>query len=431
MYRIFSYALKFLSAISLPIAIAEGYGAMVNGQAQLIIAGTAYLGLLDSGMTITAINSGGGEKKEFGGKNYPRILTNQNKATIRVVVIGSIVTALLIVICHRNNILSTPVSYGALTLSLTAVIEIALTPYKYLLYSEGKARTAEKREAYLCTGGAFLLVIWSLLIYTDKIPETIGLVIGFLLLRGDRVISGLVSFLEFRKIVLRDSRLDSPRNSTHRELEDAICSNSRTNDRVWITLLQIFALLNWSADTFLVRFFVGLRAVSDYSIYYKFFMVPSTLALIASPVIQSAVYTDILSRSKFSTLFKLSLPFIFTVSSCLLGATIALINVHPRIYPALGLTSEPTISLLASFSIMSGLSVVAGVYAPIANGLRIFKYQAALSALFLPMNVLLSWFFTQELSLGIAGVVTATNITMAVTSCTLVPLRIMAGFKKV
>ena len=57
-YRLISFAVKNISAVAFPIAIAKAYGAGVNGEVQLLIATTAYLGLLDSGMTISALNRG-------------------------------------------------------------------------------------------------------------------------------------------------------------------------------------------------------------------------------------------------------------------------------------------------------------------------------------------------------------------------------------
>jgi hypothetical protein len=422
-YRFVTYAIKYISSIAFPIAIAKTYGSIVNGDVQLLIAGTSYLGLLDSGMTINALNRGGtrGDSPQKRAENTLRYQLNSSK---QILFIGFCIASTLLLFAGWNHVISVDLLFAGSLLAAVAILEIAVTPFKYYLYSHGLAATVEKREAWMSTLSTAALLTWSLLILAGFLPLVVGLPIGLILLRSDRVASGLTSLGDLLSIANSSDDKITLRQAVQVPVVNRNIHGNEGQDRLWISALQILALLNWSADMFLIKFIVGSSAVSDYSIYSKFFMIPVAIATLASPVIQSAVSQGKLKPDGFALMANCSWPciiFITIAFAAILNQIFAMFSLLPG---SLGLTSNPSVYLLVGFCCLSMLSVVSGFYAPIANGLRLFKYQVIVSAIFLPSNILLSLFMGSSLRLGMLGVIGATCFTMAITSCFMVPKKI-------
>ena len=428
-YRAISFAVKYASSVALPIAIAKTYGTTVNGDVQLLIAATGYLGLLDSGMTISALNRGGIQSDDPKG-NINNILILQSKSSLKIFVLGICISVVLLFAASWNRLISASLLFGGSFLAMAAILEIATTPFKYHLYSYGLAGTVEKREAFLSMLSTLILFVWSMLILAGQLPLLVGLPIGLILLRADRVVSGLASLLQLKslaKITTNNSRFTNKR-------EDLFPIRSDSNDdrfkRVWISALQVLAILNWSVDIFLIKFIVGAAAVSDYSIYSKLFLFPIAIVTLAYPVIQSSVSQGRLNSARFALFVKAFWP-------CILGSTtLAVLCCHnilsafPSLPSKLGLSTNPSIYLIISFCYLSVLSTVSGFYAPIANGLQLFKWQVIISTIFLPSNLILSWFLGSRCGLGMVGVIAATCLTMTVTSSILLPREIIKCLNK-
>jgi O-antigen/teichoic acid export membrane protein len=203
-------------------------------------------------------------------------------------------------------------------------------------------------------------------------------------------------------------------------------SNASVNyARVWISALQVLALLNWSTDLFMIRILLGASAVSDYSILSKFFMMPSVLAALSSPVIQSAVVQGRLKAYLFRQLASYSWLLIISSSILLSSSSIFLFTSSRSAASIIGLSEPPQHLVLLAFSFLSLLSVFAGLYAPVANALGLFKPQVMIAMILLFGNILLSWFLAGPCGLGVAGVVGATALSMAVSSCSIVPVLIL------
>jgi hypothetical protein len=429
-YRFFSFSVKYASSLLFPIAIAKTYGSMVNGDVQLLIAATGYLSLLDSGMTISALNRGaihGDSLHENAGSTFLLQLRSSKK----IFNIGILISGGLLFCAGWNRVISQEILLSASLLVAIAVLEIAVTPFKYHLYSHGLAGTVEKREAWMSIVSTLALLVWSCLILLGLLPLSIGLPIGLILLRLDRVASGLASLHDLLSIANSSVDQIRLRQALRLSLPSGHNQSNHGQERLWISALQVLTLFNWSADIFLIKLMIGASAVSDYSIYSKLFMVPVAIATLASPVIQSAVSKGHLSYKSFELLAILSWPCIIIVTTAIVFACNAMLSVLPFLPPLLGLSSDPSIYLLISFSYLCMLSVISGFYAPIANGLHLFKYQVIISSIFLPSNIFLSWLFGSSLRFGIVGVVAATCLTMTFTSCFMVPKKILKRLRSI
>jgi O-antigen/teichoic acid export membrane protein len=198
---------------------------------------------------------------------------------------------------------------------------------------------------------------------------------------------------------------------------------------VWISALQVIAMLNWSTDLFLIQIFLGSAAVSDYSIYSKFCAIPITLISIAGPAIQLATVKATLDVKKIKKLIFFSWPAIILLSLVLTFFARELFRALPLLAVWTGLSATPATAVIVSFSMLTVLSSLAAIYAPIANGLSLFRFQFICSAIFAPLNLLLSWFLATQARLGFSGIILATVIAMAVTSCSLVPMAILSRIK--
>jgi hypothetical protein len=424
-YRLIASSAKFASAALFPIAIARAYGPAVNGDLQLLMAATSYLGLLDSGMSISAINRGQSERDRGATEYAEDALRMQFRSSCRVSVIGAVVAITLLCWSGWAGLIGSSLLLPASLFSAAVILEIAVTPYKYHLYGLGRASNAEKREAFLCVIVTLALLSWSLLIYRGSISLIIGVPIGLLLLRADRAASGIMCLYELQNLAPRGAvrpLIANPRTVAGGATEDI---DVRKPERAWISILQALAILNWSTDIFLVRLMVGTAAVSDYSICLRLFMLPASLVGLASPVIQSAVSQGRLSPPLFAHLVQLSWPFILVLALVLALSSSAALLAFPFLPTEIGLSSWPSIHLLISFGLLSALSITGALYAPIANGLGLFKHQVIIGIVFLPLNIFLSWFLAARHGYGVAGIVGATCTTMALTSCFLVPKEIL------
>jgi len=427
-YRIFSFSVKYVSSVAFPIAIARAYGPTVNGDVQLLIAATGYLGLLDSGMTISALNRAGMHVDDAK-DNARSILQLQTRSSVKMFSIGIFIAGGLILAAGWNHWIGTSLLFGGALLALTAILEIAVTPFKYHLYSYGLAASAEKRETFLSIISTLALLLWSILILIGQIPLLFGLPIGLILLRADRVASGMASLRDLQSLAVLSSNNNSFRNGKKPQYPSQRNQNGERRNRLWISALQVLAVLNWSADIFLIKFIVGSSAVSDYSIYSKLFLFPVAIAALANPVIQSAVSQGRLNSARFA---------LFTRASwlCILGATTLIVLVcqnivfsFPLLTSRIGISSNPSVNLIITFSYLSMLTTVSGFYAPIANGLQIFRYQVGISAIFLPSNIFLSWLLGSRCGLGMVGILAATCFTMTITSCIVMPNQILKSLK--
>jgi hypothetical protein len=427
-YRAFSFASKYISSIVLPIAIAKSYGSVVNGDVQLLIAATAYLGLLDSGMSISALNRSAmqsGDPQD----NARNTLRLQLRSSIKIFLIGIFISGTLLFAAVWNHLLSTSLLLCGSFLALATIFEIAVTPFKYHLYSYGLARSVEKREAFLSAIFTLTLLACSMLIFLGKLSLILALPLGLVLLRADRVASGLAS--------LRDLQLFaklSVNNDCFLYAKKAPCStqsvyNDDRRNRFWISALQALALLNWSADIFLIKLIVGAAAVSDYSIYSKFFMLPVAIAALANPVIQSAVSQGRLNYSRFVLIFKTSWPIILVATTLIVLFSERIVSALPWLSIRIGLSTNPSIYLITSFCYLSVLSTISGFYAPVANGLQLFRYQVIVSTIFLPSNVFFSWLLGSRSGFGMVGILAGTCLTMTITSCIMVPKEILKRLK--
>ena len=426
-YRVLAFALKFIATTAFPIALAKAYSAEINGQAQLLIAAIGYLNLLDTGMSISAINHGkllGSGSQSVQAK---LVLIKQGIASKRIFVFGSLLSSLLLWQALSHELVNNQLVIGAVVLAFVALIEISTTPFKYFLYSFGRAKSSEKREVLIGLIVTPALLISSLAIYLGHVPLTIGFVMGCFLLRADRAISGLMSLREinslagFNRHAFEGLLADQNKNKDH--------SSSQDEGRVWISALQVIAMLNWSTDIFLIQILLGSAAVSDYSIYSKFCAIPITLISIAGPAIQLATVKATLDIKKIKKLIFFSWPAIILLSLVLTFFARELFRDLPLLAVWTGLSVTPVTALIVSFSMLTVLSSLAAIYAPIANGLSLFRFQFICSAIFAPLNLLLSWFLATQAGLGFTGIILATVIAMAVTSCSLVPMSILSRIK--
>lgn len=425
-YRFVSYAIKFISSIAFPVAIAKTYGSIVNGDVQLLIAGTSYLSLLDSGMTINALNRRGTRgDSDSHQETAENTLRYQLKSSKQILFIGICIASSLLVFAGWNHVINTELLFSGSLLAAVAILEIAVTPFKYCLYSYGLAGTVEKREAWMSTLSTAALLTWSLLILAGLLPLVVGLPIGLILLRSDRVASGLTSLGDLLTITNSSNDKINLRQTLQAPVVNKNVQGNDGQDRVWISALQILALLNWSIDIFLIKFISGTSAASDYSIYSKFFMIPVTIATLSSPVIQSAVSQGKLKPERFALLANCSWPFMIFMTIAVTEILNHIFATFPFLPRSIGLTTNPSVYLLGSFCFLCILSMVSGFYAPVANGLRLFKYQAIVSAIFLPLNILLSWFLGSYFGFGMVGVIGSTCLAMAITSCLMVPRKIV------
>lgn len=428
-YRLVSFFVKNLSAVAFPIAIVKAYGAGINGDVQLLIATTAYLGLLDSGMTISALNRGEAQSSSHQ-ENPASILRNQIKSSKKIVFIGIAIASIIIFWASSKDILGSTILFAGSLLAAISVLEVALTPFKYHLYSYGLANAVEKREALLSTACAFALSIFSVLILFGFVPLVFGLPIGLILLRADRAISGVASLSDLQAIIAVRNANKTPfkqPNPKPKKLSPYSHQVIPNEDRAWIFSLQILAMLNWSTDLFLIKLVGGATAVSDYSIYIKLFMLPAALVSLAYPVIQSAVSQGKLKVVQFSFLVRVSWVFIVVAGSSMAVTSNYLFKEFPFLINVIGLTEPPSLYLLACFSFYCVLFVVARLYAPVANGLRLFRYQVIVCLIFLPLNLSLSLLLGKYYGLQVVGVVGATCLTMALTSCFIVPRKILGS----
>lgn len=429
-YRLLAFALKFTATTAFPIALARAYSAEINGQAQLLITAIGYLGLLDTGMSISAINHGKSHSSGNQGEQAAAVLTKQGIASKRVFVFGLLLSSLLFWQIISHGWVNSQLIIGAVVLALVALIEISTAPFKYFLYSFGRAKSSEKREVLASLVITPVLLMSALAIYQGHVPLIIGFMIGGLLLRADRAISGLMSLREIKS--LAKSELYTFKASFAQYAKDNAKSYaSQDAGRAWISALQVIAILNWSTDIFLIQIFLGPSAVSDYSIYSKVCAIPITLISIASPAIQLAISKATLDAKKIKQMIYFSWPAILFLSFILAFFARELFRALPLLAVWTGLSASPPAALIASFSMLTVLSSVAAIYAPIANGLNLFRFQFICSAVFAPLNLVLSWFLATHARLGITGIILATVIAMALTSCTLVPMAILSGFKKI
>ena len=104
-----------------------------------------------------------------------------------------------------------------------------------------------------------------------------------------------------------------------------------------------------------------------------------------------------------------------------------LFSEFPFVINLIGLSKPPSVYLLACFSFLCALSFVGGLYAPVANGLRLFKYQVIACLIFLPLNLSLSVLLGKYYGFQIVGIVGATCLTLAFVSCFLVPVKVLAN----
>jgi hypothetical protein len=427
-YRVLAFALKFIATTAFPIALAKAYSAEINGQAQLLIAAIGYLNLLDTGMSIGAINHGkllGSGSQSVQAK---LVLIKQGIASKRIFVFGSLLSSLLLWQALSHELVNNQLVIGAVVLAFLALIEISTTPFKYFLYSFGRAKSSEKREVLIGLIVTPALLISSLAIYLGHVPLTIGFIMGCFLLRADRAISGLMSLREinslagFNRYAFEGLIADQDKNKANH-------SSSQGEDRVWISALQVVAMLNWSTDLFLIQILLGPAAVSDYSIYSKFCAIPITLISIAGPAIQLATVKATLDVKKIKKLIFFSWPAIILLSLVLTFFARELFRALPLLAVLTGLSATPGTALIVSFCMLTVLSSLAAIYAPIANGLSLFRFQFICSAIFAPLNLLLSWFLATQAGLGFSGIILATVIAMALTSCSLVPVAILSRIK--
>lgn len=423
-YRFISFLLRCASFIVFPIAIAKTYGSIVNGDVQLLIAGASYLSLLDSGMTINALNRGGCLDSSPQ-KKAEDTLFHQLKSSIHIFFVGFCIASFLLLFVGWNHLISGNLLFTGSLLAVISILEIAVTPFKYHLYSHGFAWSVERREAWMSILSTVALVIWSFLILAGFLPLVIGLSIGLILLRSDRVASGLASLHDLLSIVNSTVNNITLRKAVAKSVLYRNKQGNDRKDRAWISALQILTLLNWSVDIFLIKFIVGSAAVSDYSIYSKFFMIPVAIAALSSPVIQSVVSNGKLKAEHFSLLANFSWLFIIIATITIVIILDKLLSVFPFLPQSVGLASNPSIYLLTSFCYLSMLSVVSGFYAPIANGLQLYRYQVVISSIFLPSNILLSLLMGSGFGFGMMGVIAATCLTMSITSCIMVPREII------
>ena len=357
------------------------------------------------------------------------VLIKQGIASKRIFVFGSMLSSLLLWQALSHELVNDQLAIGAVVLAFVALIEISTTPFKYFLYSFGRAKGSEKREVLLGLIVTPALLISSLAIYLGHVPLTIGFTIGCFLLRSDRAISGLMSFLEinslahFDHVALEGLLADQDKNNAN-------LSSSQDSGRVWMSALQVIAVLNWSTDIFLIQLFLGPSAVSDYSIYSKFCAIPITLISIAGPAIQLATVKATFGAKKIKKLIFFSWPTILFLSLILTFFARELFRTLPLLAVWIGLSAAPVIALIVSFSMLTVLSSFAAIYAPIANGLSLFRFQFICSTIFAPLNLLLSWFLATQARLGFSGIILATVIAMAFTSCSLVPMAILSRIKK-
>lgn len=427
-YRVLAFALKFIATTAFPIALAKAYSAEINGQAQLLIAAIGYLNLLDAGMSIGAINHGkllGSGSQSVQAK---LVLIKQGIASKRIFIFGSLLSSLLLWQALSHELVNNQLVIGAVVLAFVALIEISTTPFKYFLYSFGRAKSSEKREVLIGLIVTPALLISSLAIYLGHVPLTIGFIMGCFLLRVDRAISGLMSLREvnslagFNRHAFEGLLADQDKNQANH-------SSSQDEGRVWISALQVIAMLNWSTDIFLIQILLGSAAVSDYSIYSKFCAIPITLISIAGPAIQLATVKATLDIKKIKMLIFFSWPAIILLSLILIFFARELFRALPLLAVWTGLSATPATAVIVSFSMLTVLSSLAAIYAPIANGLSLFRFQFICSAIFAPLNLLLSWFLATQAGLGFSGIILATVIAMAVTSCSLVPMAILSRIK--
>jgi len=428
-YRLLSFALKFIATTAFPIALAKAYSAEINGQAQLLITAIGYLSLLDAGASIGAINHGKWHSSGNQGEQAAAVLAKQGIASKGILIFGLLVSSLLFwqIILHR--LVNSGLIIGAVVLTLVALIEVSTTPFKYFLYSFGRAKSSEKREVLAGLIVTPALLMSALAIYLGHVPLTIGFMIGGLLLRADRAISGLMSLREIKSMAnSEDYTLNFSLDQHDKNNEKSYASQDV--ERGWISALQVIAILNWSTDIFLIQIFLGPSDVSDYSIYSKICAIPITLISITGPTIQLAMANATLDTKKIRRMIYFSWPAILLFGFIVTFIARELFRVLPLLVVWTGLSASPPTALIASFSMLTVLSSLAAIYAPIANGLNLFRLQFICSTVFAPANIVLSWFLATQARLGIAGVIFATVIAMSLTSCFIVPMAILSRIKK-
>ena len=268
-----------------------------------------------------------------------------------------------------------------------------------------------------------------MLIFASKLSLLIALPIGLVLLRADRVASALACLRDLQSFAKLPVSNDTSQYGIKGQYSIQSIYNDDRHNRLWISALQVLALLNWSADIFLTKLIVGAAAVSDYSIYSKFFMLPVAIAALANPVIQSAVSQGRLNYSRFALIFKVSWPIIFAATALIVLFFERIVSALPSLPIGIGLSTNPSIYLLTSFCYLSVLSTISGFYAPVANGLQLFRYQVKISTIFLPSNVFFSWLLGSRCGFGMVGILAGTCLTMTITSCIMVPKEILKRLK--